>query len=37
MVFINSEGKFNDNSYLIDAELYRLKGTLSLYVVENNG
>ncbi len=37
MVFINSEGKFNDNSYLIDAELYRLKGALSLYVVENAG
>ena len=37
MVFINSEGKFNDNSYLIDGELYRMKGNLALYVIENNG
>ncbi|MFW9897797.1 MAG: MBL fold metallo-hydrolase [Candidatus Thorarchaeota archaeon] len=37
MVFINSEGKFNDNSYLIDGELYRMKGNLALYVVENEG
>lgn len=25
MVFINSDGKFNENTYLIDAELYRTK------------
>jgi len=37
MVFINSEGKFNDNSYLIDAELYKMKGNLGLYIVENDG
>ena len=37
MVFINSEGKFNDNSYLIDDMIFRLPGQLSLYVVENKG
>ena len=37
MVFIDSEGKFNNNSYLIDAQLYRLKNTLSLYIIENEG
>lgn len=37
MVFINSEGKFNNNSYLIDAQLYRLKNTLSVYIIENEG
>ncbi len=37
MVFINSEGKFNDNTYLIDGGLFRMKGTLSLYVIENEG
>ncbi|MFX1340423.1 MAG: MBL fold metallo-hydrolase [Promethearchaeota archaeon] len=37
MVFINTEGKFNDNTYLIDGNLFRLEGTLSVYVIENNG
>ena len=37
MVFINSEGKFNDNSYLIDGMIFRLPGQLSLYVVGNKG
>ena len=37
MVFLNSEGKFNDNSYLIDGLVFRLPGQLSLYVVENKG
>ena len=37
MVFINKEGKFNENTYLIDAELYKLKNTLAIYVIENNG
>jgi glyoxylase-like metal-dependent hydrolase (beta-lactamase superfamily II) len=37
MVFINSDGKFNDNSYLLDGELYRMKGNLAIYVVENEG
>lgn len=36
MVHINSEGKFNDNSYLIDAFFMRLKGTQSNYVIEND-
>ncbi len=37
MVFLNSEGKFNDNSYLIDGMVFRLPGQLSLYVIENKG
>jgi len=37
LVFINSEGKFNDNSYLIDGSLFRLKGTMSVYIIENDG
>jgi len=37
MVFIDTEGKFNDNTYLIDAELYKLKVSLAIYVIENNG
>ncbi len=37
MVFINTEGKFNANSYLIDAQLYRMRGNLALYVIENEG
>ena len=37
MVFINSEGKFNENSYLIDGQLFRLTGVMAIYVIENNG
>ncbi len=37
MVFINSEGKFNDNSYLIDGQLFRMKGFMAVYVIENKG
>lgn len=37
MVFLNSEGRFNDNSYLIDGLIFRLPGQLSLYVIENQG
>lgn len=37
MVFINTEGKFNDNSYLIDGQLFRMNGTIAIYVIENNG
>ncbi|MFX0098197.1 MAG: MBL fold metallo-hydrolase [Candidatus Hodarchaeota archaeon] len=37
MVFINSEGKFNDNTYLIDGLYMGMKGTLALYIIENNG
>ncbi|TFG14375.1 MAG: MBL fold metallo-hydrolase, partial [Promethearchaeota archaeon] len=37
MVFLNSEGRFNDNSFLIDGLVFRLPGQLSLYVIENKG
>jgi len=37
MVFINSEAKFNDNTYLIDGSLFKLKGSMSIYVIENDG
>ena len=36
MVFIEIEGKVNDNTFLIDALLYRLPHQMSLYVIENN-
>jgi glyoxylase-like metal-dependent hydrolase (beta-lactamase superfamily II) len=35
LVFIDSEGKFNDNTYLIDAFLFRLPHRMSIYVIEN--
>ena len=37
MVFINKEGKFNENTWLIDGYLFGGKGSLSLYVIENEG
>jgi len=37
MVFINTEGKFNENTYLIDGNLFRMKGTLSIFIIENDG
>jgi len=37
MVFINEEGKFNDNSYLLDGFIFRLPKQLGIYVIENNG
>jgi len=37
MVFINSEGKFNENSFLIDGLLFNIEKIYSLYVIENNG
>lgn len=37
MVFINTEGKFNENTYLIDGNLFGNKGNLAIYVIENNG
>jgi glyoxylase-like metal-dependent hydrolase (beta-lactamase superfamily II) len=37
MVFINKEGKFNENTWLIDGYLFGGKGSLSLYVIENQG
>ena len=36
MVNIESEGKFDDNSYLIDGMVFRLPSQLSLYLIENN-
>ena len=37
MVHITEEGKFNDNSYLIDAKIFRLPKHLAVYVIENEG
>ncbi|MBD3195177.1 MAG: MBL fold metallo-hydrolase [Candidatus Lokiarchaeota archaeon] len=37
MGFINEEGKFNENSYMIDGLIFRLPKQLSVYVVENEG
>ena len=37
MVFIYKEGKFNDNSFLIDGFLFGGPGSLALYVIENKG
>ncbi|MFX0003687.1 MAG: MBL fold metallo-hydrolase [Candidatus Hodarchaeota archaeon] len=37
MVFINKEGKFNENTWLIDGYLFGGKGNLSIYIIENNG
>ena len=34
---INSEGKFNDSSYLIEGMLLGLPNFLAIYIVENNG
>jgi glyoxylase-like metal-dependent hydrolase (beta-lactamase superfamily II) len=37
MVFINKEGKFNENTWMIDGYLFGGKGSLSLYIIENDG
>ena len=37
LVFINKEGKFNENTWLIDGYLFGAKGNLSIYIIENNG
>jgi len=37
MVFIKTEGKINDNTFLIDGLLFRMPGNLAIYVIENNG
>lgn len=37
MVFINSEGKFNDNWFLLDAQMFGMKGNAAIYIIENNG
>ena len=36
MVYINKEGKFNENTWLIDGNLFGGKGNLSIYVIEND-
>lgn len=36
-MFIYKEGKFNENSYLIDGYLFGAPRSLALYVIENNG
>lgn len=36
LVFIYKEGKFNDNSFLIDGFLFGALRSLALYVIENN-
>jgi len=37
LVFTYQEGKFNDNSFLIDGNLFGAPGSLALYVIENKG
>ncbi len=37
MVFINSEGKCNENWFLIDAQMFGMKGNAAIYIVENDG
>ena len=37
IVIINSEGKFDDNYYLIDGMVMGLQKFLAIYVIENNG
>ncbi len=37
LVFINKEGKFNENTWLIDGNLFGAKGNLSIYIIENAG
>ncbi|MFW9969028.1 MAG: MBL fold metallo-hydrolase [Candidatus Odinarchaeota archaeon] len=37
MVYINKEGKINENTWLIDGYLFGGKRNLSVYIIENNG
>ena len=37
MVFINFEGRVNENTYLIDGQLFGMKGNMAVYVIENEG
>jgi len=37
MVFINTEGKFNENTYLVDGNLFGNNGNLAIYIIESNG
>ena len=34
MVIINSEGKINENTSLVDGQLFSLSGMLSIYIIE---
>ncbi|GAH86150.1 unnamed protein product, partial [marine sediment metagenome] len=36
-MIINSEGKFNDNYYLIDGMPMGMPKFLSIYIIENDG
>ena len=36
LVYINKEGKFNDNTWLIDGNLFGEKGNLLIYIIEND-
>ena len=36
MVFIKSEGKFNENTYLFDGRAMNIPNFLSVYIIENN-
>jgi len=37
MVFLNTEGRINENAHLIQGMLFGINNTLALYVIENNG
>ncbi|TFG07458.1 MAG: MBL fold metallo-hydrolase [Promethearchaeota archaeon] len=37
MGFIKLDGKFNENWYLIDAEMFGMKGNACIYIIENAG
>ena len=37
MVFINNEGKFNENTYLFDGRAMNIPAFLSVYILEKNG
>jgi len=37
MVHIHTEGKFNENTYLIDGMMFSLPGNIAIYVIENDG
>lgn len=37
MVHVHTEGKFNENTYLIDGMMFSLPGNIAIYVIENDG
>ncbi|MFW9879903.1 MAG: MBL fold metallo-hydrolase, partial [Candidatus Thorarchaeota archaeon] len=37
MVHIRNDGKFNDNTYLIDGTLFSFEGNMAVFVIENEG